>query len=147
MGVGATGAFSVGAGLTPGVPGPFKGEGTVVAIYENDIKTGKHPVVGRAATVRFGNIYMIIGENGFSSPRPDMFDDFGVEALSCRLLVVKANTSFRFHYGKISNMLFVADTPGAGASNLRAMQWHNLPKGLYPIDLPDDYKVEEAKLW
>ena len=109
MGVGATGAFSVGAGLTPGVPGPFKAEGTVLAIYENDIKTGKHPAVGRAATIRFGNIYMIVGENGFSSPHPDMFDDFGVESLSCRLLVVKANTSFRFHYGKISDMLYVAD--------------------------------------
>ena len=147
LGEGASAEFSVGAGLTPGVPGPFKGEGTVLHLFENDNKTGKHPVVGRAATVRFGNIYIVIGENGFSSPHPDMFDDFGVEALSCRLLVVKANTSFRYHYGKISNLLFVADTPGAGASNLRAMQWKNLPKGIYPIDLPEDYKVEQARLW
>lgn len=147
MGVGATGEFSVGASLTPGVPGPFKGEGTVLGIYENDIKTGKHPVVGRAATVRFGNIYIVVGENGFSSPHPSMFDDFGIEALSCRLLVVKANTSFRFHYGKISDFLYVADTPGAGASNLRAMQWKNLPKNLYPFDLPADYKVEAPRNW
>ena len=147
LGEGATAEFSVGAGLTPGVPGPFKGKGTVLALHENDIKTGKHPVVGKAATVRFGNIYIVLGENGFSSPHPGMFDDFGIEALSCRLLVVKANTSFRYHYGKISDYLYVADTPGAGASNLRAMQWKNLPKNLYPFDLPQDYKVEEAKLW
>ena len=63
------------------------------------------------------------------------------------LMVVKANTSFRVPYSTISDLIYVADTPGAGASNLKQMQWEKLPKGMYPFDLPEGYEPEKAKLW
>jgi microcystin degradation protein MlrC len=63
------------------------------------------------------------------------------------LVVVKANTSFRAHYAAIAGPIYVSDTPGAGASNMRQFKWKNLPKGMYPLDLPEDYKLPEAKIW
>ena len=147
MGTGATGEFSVGATLTPGMPGPFRAVGTVERLYENDIETGAYPEFGRCAVVAFDNIRVIICENGSSSHFPDMYRAFGIEPAECQLLVVKANTSFRAHYAPLTDLIYVADTPGAGASNLRQLKWGNLPKGLYPFDLPENYTIKEAKLW
>ena len=61
------------------------------------------------------------------------------------LVVVKANTSFRVPYSKITDLIYVADAPGAGASNLRQLQWKHLPEGLYPFD--ESARPEKAKLW
>ena len=72
---------------------------------------------------------------------------FGIEPLHYELVVVKANTSFRAHYRDISDLIYVADTPGAGAANLKLLQWEHLPKGLYPFDLPEDYVPEKAELY
>ena len=34
---------------------------------------------------------------------------------------------------KVSHICY-ADTPGAGASNLKQFKWKNLPEGIYPFD-------------
>jgi len=59
--------------------------------------------------------------------------------------VVKANTSFRVPYGAFAGEIYYADTPGAGAANLKSFRWQHLPKNLYPFDLPEDYRLEDAK--
>ena len=62
------------------------------------------------------------------------------------LVVVKANTSFRRPYSTISSLIYVGDTYGAGAANLKQLHWHALPAGMYPFDLPDGYTPAPAKL-
>ncbi len=61
------------------------------------------------------------------------------------MVVVKANTSFRLPYGMISDLIYCADTPGAGAADLKKMQWNNLPDGMYPFT--DNIRPEKAKIW
>jgi microcystin degradation protein MlrC len=133
MGVGATGKFSVGGKLTPGVPGPFEAEGTVLALHENDPVTGKHARMGKAATVRFGNLYMILCKQGSSTRTPDTYSDLGIDPAQCDLLVIKANTSFRAFYKDMTDLIYVGDTPGAGASDLRKLPFRNLPSGMFPF--------------
>ena len=147
LGVGATAEFSIGAGWTPDMPGPFVGEGIVVGLYENEVTTAKFPHVGAGAAIAFGNLTIIACVNGTSAHYPDIYREFGVEPTQCDLLVAKANTSFRAHYAPLSDLIMVADTPGPCASNLKQLKWHNVPKGLYPFDLPEDYTLPEAKLW
>ena len=60
-------------------------------------------------------------------------------------VVVKANTSFRLPYGRISPLLYCADTPGAGAANLTRFRWKKLPSGLYPFT--KDIAPKPAKIW
>ena len=146
MGVGAIGTFSVGARLTPGMPGPFVAEGTVRFLHEYDAANGKYPELGRAALIQFGNIFIIVCDNGSSSSNPDYYRHFGIAPEEFDLLVVKANTSFRVPYAPVSDLIYVADTPGAGASNLRKLTFHKLPKGTYPFDLPADFNPT-AKTW
>ncbi len=153
LGVGGEAEFSVGAKFTPGMPGPLVAKGRVCSLHdgyftvEGPARRGATSYVGNAAVVRFGKIDVLLCEKGGYSGDPQHFRHFGMEPSLYDLVVVKANTSFRVPYSKISDLIYVADTPGAGASNLKQMEWHNLPKGIYPFDLPENYTIEEPTIW
>ncbi len=139
-GVGNEAAFSVGACLTPGIPGPLKATGRVLSLHdghftcEGPAKRGKDNFIGKSAVVRFGNLDILVCRAGASSGDPQLMRHFGIEPTLCDLIVVKANTSFLEPYSKFTDLIYYADTPGAGASNLKQLQWKNLPEGLYPFE-------------
>lgn len=151
VGVGNKGRFCVGAGFTPGMPGPLKAEGTVLSLHdgafrlEGPANRGKLVTLGKCAVVRFGNIDILLSTKGGASGDPQLLRHFGIEPSLYDLIVVKANTSFRLPYGKISDLIYCADTVGAGASNLKQLTWHNLPEGLYPFT--ENIVPEKAKVW
>lgn len=153
LGVGGTGEFTVGAKYTKILSGAFKAVGTVCSLHngyyrlEGPANKGMLSSIGRSAVVSFGKIDILLCESGGSSGDPQIFRHFGIEPLLYDLIVVKANTSFREPYSKISDLIFVADTLGAGASNLLKLKWENLPNGLYPFDLSPDYKIKKSKIW
>ena len=138
-GVGGEAEFSVGACLTPGIPGPLKAVGRVLSLHdghftcEGPAKRGKDNFIGKSAVVRFGNLDILICRAGASSGDPQLLRHFGIEPTLRDLIVVKANTSFLEPYSKFTDLIYYADTPGAGASNLKQLQWKNLPQGLYPF--------------
>ena len=151
LGVGGEGEFTVGAGFTTGMPGPLKAVGKVRSLHDGEFYAegpagrGSKGCIGKSAVVSFNNIYVLICENPTKSGDPQLFRHFGIEPSLCDLIVVKANTSFRVPYGKITDLIYVADAPGAGASNLKLLQWNNLPEGLYPF--VKDVTPESAKVW
>ena len=149
VGVGATAEFSVGAGFTPGMPGPFRAKGTVRSLHDGYFRGWKHSVsyLGPSAVVSFDNIDILLCNHGAISGNPMLYRCFGMQPEHYDLVVVKANTSFRAPYAPISDLVYVADTPGAGAANLKRFAWKNLPKGMYPFDLPEDYTLPKAIIW
>jgi len=149
LGVGAVAEFSVGAHATPGMPGPFREKGTVRSLHDGYFPTSKYytAYLGPAAVVNFGNIDILLCSQGAVSGSPMIFRSFGMEPAYYDLVVVKANTSFRAPYAPISEIVYVADTVGAGASNLKRFAWKKLPKGMYPFDLPEGYTPPKATLW
>lgn len=146
LGVGGVGDFCVGAEITPALKESFCGRGEVLSLHENDLNS-LHPEMGRSAVVRFGTLTVVLSTNGSSCRAPQFYRDYGMDPMAYDLLVVKANTSFRAHYVPISDLIYVADTPGAGASNLKGFEWKKIPKGTYPFDLPSEYQPGEARLW
>ena len=145
LGVGRTGTFSIGAKFTPGMPGPFVAEGTVCSLHdgyfrlEGPAKRGTLACIGKSAVVRFGNIDILLCHTGAASGDPQLFRHFGIEQSLYDLVVVKANTSFRLPYSKISDLIYCADTVGAGASNLQLLPFKRLPQGLYPFDTATNF--------
>ena len=151
LGVGGTGEFTVGAAFTPDVPGPMKAEGTVMSLHdgrfilEGPASHGANAYIGLCAVVRFGTVDILLQSRGGASGDPQLLRHFGIEPKLYDMVVVKANTSFRLPYGMISDLIYCADTPGAGAADLKKMQWNSLPEGLYPFT--DNVKPEKAKIW
>ena len=153
VGVGGRAEFSVGAGYTPDMPGPLKAEGVVLSLHdghfikEGPAGRGESSYIGLAAVIRFGTVDILVCDTPSSSGDPQHFRHFGIEPTLYDLVVVKANTSFRVPYGAFAGRICYADTPGAGASDLKRFRWNALPKGFYPFDLPDGYRPGEAKVW
>lgn len=140
VGVGHSAEFSVGARYTVGMPGPFKAVGRVCSLHdgvfvaEGPAKRGVPGSMGLSAVINFGTIDILVTEECTHSGDPQLFRHFGIEPALYDLIVVKANTSFKEPYSKFAGYICYADTPGAGASNLKQFRWKNIPKGLYPFD-------------
>ena len=150
IGVGNKAEFSVGASFTKGLR-PLKAEGLVRSLHDGwfrqEGKAGRGNAVclGKTAVVRFGSIDMVICCRVSAPGDPQIFRHFGIEPTLCDLVAIKVNTSFREPYSSISDLVYFADTAGAGASNLKSLTWEKLPDGLYPFDevpFPD-----KAELW
>jgi len=140
MGVGNTAEFQVGAGYTLGMPGPFKGFGKVRSLHdgvfraEGAMNRGVLGCMGMSAVISFGTIDILVTERCNHSGDPQLFRHFGIEPTMYDLIVVKANTSFKEPYASFAGPICYADTPGAGAANLKHFEWKNIPEGMYPFD-------------
>ena len=83
--------------------------------------------------IRFGNLDILVCRAGASSGDPQLLRHFGIEPTLCDLVVVKANTSFLEPYSRFTDLIYYADTPGAGASNLKLLSWEKIPQNMYPF--------------
>lgn len=152
LGVGGTGELTVGACTTPDMPGPLKAVGTVRSLHDGNFiqegpaGRGNRRCIGLSAVVSFGTVDVLLCTDAMASGDPQLLRHFGIEPSLYDLIVVKANTSFLVPYSKFAGPICYADTPGAGASNLKLFNWKRLPKGMYPFDLPEGYTPEPAKL-
>ena len=139
LGVGARASFTVGAGFTPGTPGPLTAEGTVCSLHDGCFPRearqgrGSWASVGRAAVLRIGTMQILLCERPTASGDPAIFRHFGIEPALLDLVVVKANTSFLEPYSAFAGEICYADTPGACRADLKAMEWHRIPEKLYPF--------------
>ncbi len=151
VGVGNSAAFTVGAAFTPNVPGPIRAEGTVLSLHdghfilEGPASQGSGAYIGPSAVVRFGTIDILLQSKGGASGDPQLLRHFGIEPSLYDMVIVKANTSFRLPYSKISDLIYCADTPGAGAANLKQFKWNKLPEGMYPFQ--EDITPKPAKIY
>lgn len=140
IGVGNSAEFAIGAGYTLGMPGPFKAVGRVCSLHdgtfiaEGPAMRGVPGSMGLSAVINFGTIDILVTEKCAISGDPQLFRHFGIEPTMYDLIVVKANTSFREPYSAFAGTICYADTPGAGASNLKQFEWKNIPEGMYPFD-------------
>lgn len=152
VGVGNTAEFTVGAKITPDMPGPLTAQGYVCSLsdgnYMQEGPAGKgFPVhVGKTAVLRFGTVDVVVCEKPTASGDPQILRHFGVEPKLYDLIVVKANTSFLVPYSAFAGEIVFADTPGAGAANLKRFHWKMLPKNFYPFDLAEDYRPAPATI-
>lgn len=153
VGVGNSAEFSVGAKFTADVPGPLVAVGRVRSLHDGQVRRegpvnrGEAFSVGKAAVISFGSMDVLVCEAPAAPGDPQLLRHFGIEPKLYDLVVVKANASFRAAYCDFSGEICYADTPGAGAANLKRFSWKHLPKGLYPFDLPDDYVPAKAAIW
>ena len=151
-GVGNSAMFTLGAKFTPNMPGPLVAEGRVRSLHDGAFRQegpagrGFPCHVGKSTVVAFGNIDIMICEDPAASGDPQLLRHFGIEPKLCDLVVVKANTSFRVPYSAFATEFCFADTPGAGAANLKRFDWKHLPKHFYPFDLDPAYQPEPAIL-
>ena len=121
-------------------------EATVKALFDGVMPFhGMMVDFGPSAVVQIRNMFVIVTTQHRYNGDPCLYRAFGYEPADFQMVVVKANTSFRLPYGMISDLIYCADTPGAGAANLTRFHWKKLPSGMYPF--AENVAPEPAKIW
>lgn len=112
----------------------------VVALYPNATFAQEGPAgkglinhIGDAAVLRAGNMDILVCENIAGNGDPQLYRAFGIEPTAYELVVVKACTSFRAAYERMSDRIYDAITMGAACPDLGVFTFHKLPGRFYPF--------------
>ena len=140
LGVGAKADFVLGATMAPELSQPVEVKDCVVkSLHQGDFmlegpaNRGGKVTMGPAAVLQAGQLMILVNHSGSSCRDPQFYRSVGIEPTLCRLVDVKACTSFRAAYEPISAQICNTITPGAAGVELQLLPFKNIPKPFYPF--------------
>jgi microcystin degradation protein MlrC len=140
LGVGATADFVLGASLAPALSAPVEVNDCVVrSLHDGEFilggpaERGQRRSLGRSAVLQAGQIFILVTERGQNNGDLQFYRGFGIEPTLCRLVDVKACSSFRAGYEPVSALICNSVTPGAAGPELQALPFRKVPAPFYPF--------------
>ncbi len=140
LGVGAKADFVLGGTVAPSLSSPVEVKDCVVKslhqgdfVLEGPASRGVNSTMGPAVVLQAGQLMILVNCNGASCRDPQFYRSTGIEPTLCRLVDMKACTSFRAAYEPISALICNAITPGAAGVELKTLPFRNIPAPFYPF--------------
>ena len=140
LGVGARADFTLGASIAPDLSAPVTVENCTVKslhggeyIIEGKAGRGSTVSMGRSAVLQTGQLFILVCHSCSNCRDLQFYRGVGIEPTLCRLVAVKACTSFRANYEPIAAQICNADTPGAAGVDLRSLPFRRVPQPFYPF--------------
>ena len=140
LGVGGKADFMLGGTVSPELSAPVEVTDCVVKslhsgefVLEGPASRGARGNMGRAAVLQAGQLLILVNHAGGNCKDPQFYRSAGIEPTLCRLVDVKACTSFRAAYEPISALICNTITPGAAGVELTTLPFKNIPKPFYPF--------------
>ena len=140
LGVGGKADFLLGATVAPSLSAPVEVKDCVVKslhsgdfVLEGPANRGLRTSMGPAAVLQAGQLLILVNHAGGSCRDPQFYRSVGIEPTLCRLVDIKACTSFRAAYEPISALICNTITPGAAGVELTTLPFKNIPKPFYPF--------------
>ncbi|MBD2866690.1 M81 family metallopeptidase [Paenibacillus oceani] len=90
--------------------------------------------MGRCAVVRIGTISLLLMENATFTGDPAMYRSAGLEPAEADLVLVKSANQFRAEYEKLSDRIYILDTPGASTAKIKSLAFERIPRPMVPFD-------------
>ena len=141
LGVGGKADFVLGATVAPTLSAPVEVKDCVVKslhngefVLEGPASRGAKGNMGAAAVLQAGQLMILVNHAGSNCKDPQFYRSVGIEPTLCRLVDVKACTSFRAAYEPISSLICNTITPGAAGVELKTLPYQNIPKPFYPFE-------------
>ena len=141
LGVGGKADFVLGATVAPTLSAPVEVKDCVVKslhngefVLEGPASRGTKGNMGPAAVLQAGQMMILVNHAGGNCKDPQFYRSVGIEPTLCRLVDVKACTSFRAAYEPISALICNTITPGAAGVELKTLPYQNIPKPFYPFE-------------
>jgi len=151
LGVGKTAVFTLGATRDPILCKPIQLECYVKTLTDGVFRMegpawkGSTKNNGPTAVLQHGNIDIICFTSAIANQDPQQYRAFGVEPTIQDFILIKACTSYKAAYTKMTNLIFPCDTKGAASSNLFNFEFKNVPTDkMYPWVELDGYKITEV---
>jgi len=134
-GVGSMVTLKVGGSFDRKHSKPVRVTGTVKLISDGrwvgralGYNTGITTCMGRTVVLEVGQVQILMAERSSMTVDPELFRSHGIEPLYCKIVVVKSPNGFRAAYEPIAKAIFLVDTPGVSAANLRTLPFRRLPR-------------------
>ena len=150
LGIGAKSDFELGASLAPRLSRPVLVRDAVVRSLHDGVfylggpaERGQRRSLGRSAVLQAGEILILITVRGQNNGDLQFYRSFGIEPTLCRLVCVKACSSFRAGYEPVSALICNTATPGAAGPVLTALPFEKLPKPFYPLQEITEEMISE----
>ena len=145
LGVGGKADFVLGATVSPELSAPVEVKDCVVKslhsgefVLEGPASRGAKATMGCAAVLQAGQLMILVNHAGGNCKDPQFYRSVGIEPTLCRLVDVKACTSFRAAYEPISAQICNTITPGAAGVELTTLPYRNIPTPFYPFSQIDE---------
>ncbi len=140
LGVGAKADFVLGGTVAPSLSQPVEVKDCVVKslhqgdfVLEGPASRGAKVTMGPAAVLQADQLMILVNHSGASCRDPQFYRSVGIEPTLCRLVDMKACTSFRAAYEPISALICNTITPGAAGVELKMLPYQNIPAPFYPF--------------
>ena len=140
LGVGGKADFMLGGALSPTLSAPVEVKDCVVKslhdgsfMLEGPASRGAQTTMGKAAVLQAGQLLILVCGNCNNCKDPQFYRSVGIEPTLCRLVSVKACTSFRAAYEPISALICNTITPGAAGVELKILPFTHIPTPFYPF--------------
>lgn len=90
--------------------------------------------MGRAVLLEVGPIRIVVSEwIGVGSNHPVVFRIFGLDPAAAKVIVMKTAANFQY-YAPMTSAMIRVDSPGPTTSHLEQLEWHRIPRPIYPLD-------------
>lgn len=151
LGVGACADFTMGASIAPELSRPVKvPNATVRSLHDGTFRLGgpaergqlRH--MGRSAVLQAGEISILVTQRGQNNGDLQFYRGFGIEPTLCRLVDVKACSSFRAGYEPISAKICNTATLGAAGTVLSRLPYRKRPEKFYPFREIEKEQISKA---
>lgn len=117
------------------VTGRVLKNGDSSVILTGEALTGQPVNMGRWSTLDMGTgLIVLITERPAPTFDPACYRHVGLEPTQANAIVVRSATMFRCGFDDISSAEYVLDLPGASTPRLRYLEYHHVPRPLFPLD-------------
>lgn len=119
---------------------PLEIRGTVRRIGEGEFRLGggyaENTVakMGRCAVIDIGTLSLLVSERPTFSGDPAMYRSAGLEPAEADLVLVKSANQFRAEYEKLTDRIFILDTPGISPADITGLRYEKIRRPFYPFD-------------
>jgi microcystin degradation protein MlrC len=140
-GVGAHVDLTIGSSLDPRWSPPVRFTGKVTRVSSDPITltgpvmNGQLVSMGRWATVDSGvGVHVLITERPAPTFDPSAYTQAGLNISELDAVQVRSCALFRSGFTGLYEDAFILDLPGATTPNLTSLEFHNIPRPMFPLD-------------
>lgn len=140
LGVGGRSDFCLGGTLAPHLTDPVLVKDAVVKSLHDGRYIAAGPAergmtfrIGNCAVLEAGKIQILVMQSGQTERDINFLRGFGIEPTCCRVVCVKACTSFKASYEGVAAKIYPVATPGSAGHILADLPYTRLPTPLYPF--------------
>jgi len=90
--------------------------------------------MGRCVVFQIEKISILLSEKPTFTGDPAMYRSMGLEPLDHELVLVKSANQFRAEYEKLSQHIYILDTPGCSPARLSTLPFSKITQPYYPFD-------------